>query len=192
LVSRIQNQDESALEQLYRIFHRGVRFYLCRHLGPQELEDKIHDTFLIVVQAIRRGDVRDPDRLMGFVRTVVRRQVAAFIDDIIQSRREIVDLDSGTKIADENWNPEQTAIREQAVTIMEDILDNISARDRDILTRFYLLEQDQEQICTEMGLSETQFRLLKSRAKSRFSQVGRKRLAQRALTRLYVRNSAIA
>ena len=62
------------LEELYRIFSRGVRYYLHRQLGPQEIDDKVHDTFLIVVQAIQRGELREPQRLMGFVRTVVRRR----------------------------------------------------------------------------------------------------------------------
>src|ERR1700761_4353570 len=80
LVNRIKRKDEGGMEELYRLFHRGIRFFLCRQLGPQELEDKVHDTFLIVVQAIQRGDVREPERLMGFVRTVVRRQGAGHID----------------------------------------------------------------------------------------------------------------
>lgn len=75
LVDRIKRNDDSGMEELYGLFARGIRFYLCRQLGAQELEDKIHDTFLIVVQAVRRGDLREPERLMGFVRTVVRRQV---------------------------------------------------------------------------------------------------------------------
>ena len=53
---------------------------------------------------------------------------------------------------------------------------NVSARDREILTRFYLLNQSQEQICDEMGLNNTQFRLLKSRAKARFGELGRRTL----------------
>ena len=88
LVTRIRRGDESGMEDLYRLFARGIRFYLCRQLGIQELDDKVHDTFLIVVQAIRRGDLREPDRLMGFVRTVVRRQVAAHIDQVVHSRRD--------------------------------------------------------------------------------------------------------
>src|SRR5882762_3797908 len=76
LVDRIQSGTSDGMEELYQLFSRGVRFYLCRQLGPQELDDKVHDTFLIVVEAIRKGDLREPERLMGFVRTVVRRQVA--------------------------------------------------------------------------------------------------------------------
>ena len=47
------------------------------------------------------------------------------------------------------------------------------------LLRSKLLEQTQEEICAEMNLSETQFRLLKSRAKARFGELGRKKLARR-------------
>jgi len=55
----------------------------------------------------------------------------------------------------------------------------VAYRDREILTRFYLQEQTQEEICAEMNLSDTQFRLLKSRAKARFGELGRKKLARR-------------
>ena len=50
-------------------------------LGPQDLDDRVHDTFLVAAQSIQRGELREPDRLMGFVRTIVRRQVAAQIGE---------------------------------------------------------------------------------------------------------------
>ncbi len=190
LVLRIQHGEPSGMEDLYQIFSRGVRFYLCRQLGPQELEDKVHDTFLIVVQAIRRGELREPERLMGFVRTVVRRQVAAHIDQAVQSRREHLELESGIRIADAHSDPEENAIVQQRTDLMVKILHSISRRDREILTRFYLLEQSQEQICSEMQLTETQFRLLKSRAKARFGDLGRRKLAQRSLSNFFVRKRA--
>src|SRR5690242_20517199 len=162
LVARIQDGDGAAMEELYQIFSRGIRFYLCRQLGPQELDDKVHDAFLIVVQAIQKGELREPERLMGFVRTVVRRQVAAYIDNVVHSRREELHLDVGVRVADIRNNPEQTAAFQQKVEFMTSILRSLSDRDREILTRFYLNEQTQEQICQEMNLTETQFRLLKS------------------------------
>jgi RNA polymerase sigma-70 factor (ECF subfamily) len=51
-------------------------------------------------------------------------------------------------------------------------LNSIAPRDREILMRFYLREEPADRICSEMGLSETQFHLLKSRAKARFAQRG--------------------
>jgi RNA polymerase sigma-70 factor, ECF subfamily len=190
LVSRIQAGHESGMEDLYRIFARGIRFYLCRQLGCQELDDKVHDTFLIVVQAIRRGDIREPERLMGFVRTVVRRQVAAHIDHLVHNRREHLNMDVGVRVPDIRRNPEQTAVFRQKVEFMEEVLSKLSERDREILTRFYLNEQSQEQICDEMNLSETQFRLLKSRAKARFGEIGKRKLQQKPMSSFFVRSSA--
>lgn len=189
LVERIRYGQESGMEELYTFFGRGIRYYLCRQLGHQELDDKVHDTFLIVVQAIRRGELREPDRLMGFVRTVVRRQVAAHIDRVVHSRRDEIDLDLGVRIADRRRNPEQAAAFHQRVKFMLEVLAKLSDRDREILTRFYLNEESQEQVCDEMGLSETQFRLLKSRAKARFGDIGRRKLQHRPLASFFLRSS---
>jgi RNA polymerase sigma factor (sigma-70 family) len=163
LVDRIRANEDAALEELYRIFSKGIRYYLCRQLGTQELDDKVHDTFLIVVQAIQRQELREPERLMGFVRTVVRRQVAAYIGSAVQSRRDYVDLDAGAAVVDGQRNPEETAMARETIDIMKTVLSSISSRDREILTRFYLLEQSQEKICEDMQLSETQFRELGKR-----------------------------
>jgi DNA-directed RNA polymerase specialized sigma24 family protein len=147
------------------------------------LEDKVHDTFLIVVQAVRRGELREPERLMGSVRTIVRRQVAGYIDQAMHNRKQQAELGSGKIIPDIRRNPEQVAIATQHEEIAKRVLQGISRRDREILTRFYLLEETQEQICSGMKLTETQFRLLKSRAKARFGNPGRRRLAGRGRLR---------
>src|SRR6185295_20418705 len=181
LVENIRNGEDGGMEELYRVFSRGVRYYLCRQLGPQDLDDKVHDTFLIVVQAIQRDELREPERLMGFVRTVVRRQVAAQIDRAVQLRREQADMEATTLLSDRRDSPEEAAIAREHEHMAEVVLRSISERDRDILTRFYLKEQSQEEICLEMNLSETQFRLLKSRAKARFGELGRKKLVRRKL-----------
>jgi RNA polymerase sigma-70 factor (ECF subfamily) len=189
LVERIRGNQTDGMEELYRLFSKGIRFYLCRQLGPQELDDKVHDTFLIVVQSIRRGELREPERLMGFVRTIVRRQVAAHIDRVVQNRREQADLDSSMKVPDPRDNPEEAAIFLQRNELIRRVLSELTDRDREILNRFYLQEQEQGQICQEMGLTETQFRLLKSRAKARFGELGRRKLAQGTLQAIFLRTS---
>jgi RNA polymerase sigma-70 factor, ECF subfamily len=190
LVEQIKAGQDAGMEQLYKLFSRGIRYYLCRQLGPQELEDKVHDTFLIVVNAIRRGDLREPERLMGFVRTVVRRQVAAYIENAVHTRREQADLETGISVADRKENPEQEAMLRQKAELMKSALAALSKRDRDILVRFYLQEQPQEQICREMALTETQFRLLKSRAKAKFGEIGRKKLTSTGIFSVFVRAQA--
>jgi RNA polymerase sigma-70 factor (ECF subfamily) len=187
LVERIRAGDNSSVEELYATFARGIRYYLCRHLGAQELDDKVHDTFLIVLQSIRNGSLREPERLMGFVRTIVRRQVASFIEEAVQSRRDHTDVEVGTRVPDSSATPEKSIIDAEKQNIMYEVLRSISPRDREILTRFYLHEQSPEQICSEMSLTETQFRLLKSRAKARFSDLGKKRLTRTPLVKNFLR-----
>jgi RNA polymerase sigma-70 factor (ECF subfamily) len=176
LVSRIQSDESTALEDLYRIFARGIKYQICRQLGPQDLEDKVHDCFLIVVQAIRRGDLREPDRLMGFVRTVVRRQIAAYIEAIIQTRKQMAELETGRIVADFGRDPENCIMDQEEEELAYRVLKGVSSRDREILIRFYLREEPQDLICEKMNLTETQFRLLKSRAKARFGELGKRRL----------------
>jgi RNA polymerase sigma-70 factor, ECF subfamily len=191
LVERIRTCRTDGMQELYDLFSKGIRFYLCRQLGPQDLDDKVHDTFVVVVQAIRNGELREPERLMGFVRTIVRRQVAAHIDKVVHARREQMEFDaSAARVADPKGTPEEAAMFRQRTELILKVLEELGSRDREILTRFYLREQSQEEICSEMGLTETQFRLLKSRAKSRFGELGKKKLASKSLNAIFMRTSA--
>src|SRR5260370_2466314 len=67
LVREIQSGKPRGMEELYECFKKGVRFYLYRQIGPRDLDDHLHDLFIVVVEAIRNGPLREPDRLMGFV-----------------------------------------------------------------------------------------------------------------------------
>jgi RNA polymerase sigma-70 factor (ECF subfamily) len=179
LVERVRNGEPSGLEELYRVLSKGIRFHLCRQLGPQDLDDRVHDIFLIISQSIQKGDLREPERLMGYVRTIVRRQVASHIDEIMQSRRNQTDLDHGMSLSDYHPNPERRIMDQESLALAMRMLNSLHKREREVLMRFYLNEQPPEQICREMELTETQFRLIKSRAKARFGELGKRRLAQR-------------
>jgi RNA polymerase sigma-70 factor, ECF subfamily len=179
LVEQIKRNEQEGMEGLYKVFARGVRYYLCRQLGPQDLEDRVHDAFLTVTMAIQRGELREPERLMGYVRTIIRRYVAAQIEDNVLTRRHHIELDCGLAVRDSGSNPEQKAMQRENKEIAHKVLKSIASRDREILIRFYLDEQPAEQICSEMQLTETQFRLLKSRAKARFGELGKRKVTRR-------------
>jgi RNA polymerase sigma factor (sigma-70 family) len=138
---------------------------------------------VIVAQAIQNGELRDPARLMGFVRTVVKRQIAATIEAAVTRRRTQVDYqDTLFTLTDWKDDPERTLLNRQRAEIARRVMQGISRRDREILRRFYVEEQPQEMICEEMGLSYNQFRLLKSRAKARFGELGKRVAAGLGLT----------
>jgi len=179
LVQRIHLGDAQAMAALYDFISRGTRPYLSHQLEPQDIQDKLHDVFLEVWRALLQGQVRDPERLMGFVRTVARRKVAGYVDAATRHRRDHVEIDEVSVLASSQPTPEREAIREQQKALVNQTLIRMSVREREILSRFYIQDQMRIQICAEMGLTGTQFRLLKCRSKARFVQLSRQKLLER-------------
>jgi len=189
LVARLQAGDGKAMEELYAMFSNGVRYYLARQLGRDDIEDRLHDSFLVVVDAIRSGELRDPRRLMGFIRTVVKRTVSSSISKQMAARRRNIDDERTANVSDPAATPERALLFRQQASIVREVLGELSDRDREILTRFYVHEQSAQQICEEMDLTVTQFRLLKSRAKNRFGDLGRKKVQKSGLSQVLLRFS---
>jgi RNA polymerase sigma-70 factor (ECF subfamily) len=180
VVNLIQRGDPAGEETLYSTLRSGARLFLQRRLGTQDVDDRVHDVFLIVAGAIRRGELQHPERLMGFVRTVLYRQLNLEIGEVIQRRNCSGDLMETAHLVAAELTPEQRAIAGQKVSLMKQELREMSDRDFEILSRFYLREQLPEQICAEMGLTQVQFQLLKSRAKGRLADRMRRKLTRSA------------
>jgi RNA polymerase sigma-70 factor (ECF subfamily) len=176
LVTKIQAGDPAGLEQLYKMFSRGLRYFLGRQFGCQDLDDKLHDVFLAVLKAIQEGSLREPERLPGFIRTIAQRTAARHIEIRVQKRTRESEMPNTMEFADVKENPEKQAISKERAEVAKTALAQLNAHDREILLRYYVHEESQEQICAEMNLTETQFRLHKSRAKARFGEIGKKRL----------------
>jgi RNA polymerase sigma-70 factor, ECF subfamily len=190
LVARVQANEPEALEELYAIFSSGIRLLIIRAIGRQDLDDRLHDIFLAVVSTIQKGELRDPSRLMGYVRVVVKRQIATYLDKQVAARREQLDINGEYQAPTNFSSPEAILARKQNAEIIEGVMRSMSRRDREVLTRFYLMDQSVREICAAMDLNETQFRLLKSRAKRRFAEEGQWRIKKSTLRNLFLRTFA--
>ncbi len=164
VVGRILAGESNAAVELHSALHRVIRNFALRQVGPVDAEDVVQETFLITLQTIQRGTIRNYDAIPGFARTVARRHIIRLIEQRTRSRSETTEEYLGL-ISDPKSNPEREVLASEKVAVMVDALKAMSSRDREILTRFYLHEQTKEQICAEMCLTATQFRLVKSRAK---------------------------
>ena len=68
LAERIHGHEPSAEEEFVGLFSDRVRFLvLARTRDPEVARDLAQDVMLAVVRALRRGQLRDPERLAGFV-----------------------------------------------------------------------------------------------------------------------------
>jgi hypothetical protein len=73
LAAQIQAGDETGPVCLYLIFSRGLRYFLLRHVGEQDCDDRMHEILVIVLGAVRSDRLREPQHIMSFVWTVARR-----------------------------------------------------------------------------------------------------------------------
>lgn len=172
LVSRIRSGDSGAMGELYGAFCDRTSGYLRQRLGNQDITDLTHDVFLVVVEAIRRNQLDDPTRLMGFVKTVLQRKIAAHLRATIRRRNFEQDI-TEYSVVDSGMRADQVVESRERTQIMRRVFSTLSQREREILERFYLEEQSEVQIRQEMKLTGTNYRVLKSRAKAKFGSTGR-------------------
>jgi RNA polymerase sigma factor (sigma-70 family) len=170
VVAQIQAGNPAGEETLYNTLSQGARFFLRRQTATDDVDDLLHDLFLTVIAAIRAGQLREPERLMGFVRTILFRQAAGHSRHAGRAGIPL-DSDAARGLADPGPRPDESAIEREEVEIMRQTLGELRPRDTEVLTRFYLRGQSEPEIREALDLTPTQFRLLKSRAKARFTQL---------------------
>jgi RNA polymerase sigma factor (sigma-70 family) len=174
VVDNVRNGRPEGLDQLYRVF-RILSGSLRRQIGFQDFDDRIHDMFIVVAEAIRDGRLRKPAALPSYIHGIARLSLCSKLGARSRHGRLSGSLRHWVEMRHPSNTPEQAlAAREQSV-LMREMLESLPEREREILIRFYLREETKEAICRDLRLTETQFRLTKSRAKQRLSRLGEQR-----------------
>ena len=163
LVSRFQDGDGAAGEDLYRVVCEVTIARLSRCGARESAEDHAHNVFLVVLGAIQRGELREPGRLMGFVKTVVYRQAVGHLTSTARARRRCVSIDD-VSLRDRGRDPEHEVIDHEMLGMVHRALAGMKPRGREVIVRSYLQEQPNARVRSEMGLSETQRRNLQHHA----------------------------
>lgn len=191
LVQRIRTGDSTACEELYSTAFVDVRRWFSRRLGAQYAEDRTHDTYLATIRAIVNGGLREPDRLPGFIQGIAQRQLCVSVRRLLERRAREIACES-LVLSDPAPGLDSAILRREERASVKCALRALSGPQREILVRFYVWEQTPGQICAEMTLTPTQFRLLKWRAKAEFGTLARKRLQAQELKLLATRGQAVS
>src|SRR5579863_696965 len=140
LVQGVRRRSEAAVEELYRLVVDIATPQLRWRLGIPgvlaEFDDHLHDVFLAVLEAIQVGAIREPQRLVAFVRTIVRYQTVSAIRQAIRRRRREDSETAG--LADFRPTPERSHLDREQREVLGDVLRALRPEDSDILRRFYL------------------------------------------------------
>ncbi|MEN7342091.1 MAG: sigma-70 family RNA polymerase sigma factor [Pseudomonadota bacterium] len=173
LAERIAEGDRAAEQQLVERYSRPLLFMLKRRCGDPELANDLHqEVFSVVLQRLRAGTIKDPARLAGFIQSTGRNLLIGVIRRR-QRRQTYADSDSVAIAADEDRQDQYGEINaEQVAENVRTMLDELgSERDRAILTRFYLQQEDKQSICSALELSDLHFNRVLYRAKKRFREL---------------------
>lgn len=165
MVQRIIDGDRAAEAELVARYARGVRLIISRISSDRSVVDDLcQDTFKIALEKVRRGDVRDPERLAGFICGLARNLV-------VDHSRRAARTSSGVvpDTPDPSPNPlDQLLARERARSARAVLAELGSERDRQILLRFYVVGDRKEDICADFGLSSLHFNRVLFRARERY------------------------
>ena len=169
LVGRIRLRDGLADDELVRRYRRGVRIILrAESSDAAAVDDLFQETFRIALEKIRKGEIREPDRLSGFIAALARNLVIAHFRRVAAQRAPSGSLHLAT-VASPSPDPLEHLLSAERGTTVHDVLANLSLdRDRQILFRFYIAQDEKGAICRDMALASLHFNRVLFRARERY------------------------
>jgi RNA polymerase sigma-70 factor (ECF subfamily) len=137
-------------------------------------EDLHQDTFRICFDKIRRGEVREPEKLSGFICNVARNLVIVHFRHA-PGKAGGTPIQPPESLADAAPDQLTQLLQKETAGIVRQVLGELySQRDRELLYRFYVAEEEKEQICADLGLSSLHFNRVLYRARERFRELYRR------------------
>jgi RNA polymerase sigma-70 factor (ECF subfamily) len=174
LVRRIQAGEAAAESELVARFSRGLLLMLRRLVQNPALADDLHqETLSLVLAKIHRGEVREPERLAGFIRSTARN---LFIADRRKEARYRA-LDDGEEegprpLADPGPAPLERVVAAEEARQVQKLLSELRfERDRQLLLRFYLSDDSKERLCADLEIEPERFNKVLFHARERLREL---------------------
>ena len=176
VAQRIREGDKQAEGVLSQRIAPGITQILISLTGNfAQAQELCQETLIIIISRLRVQPLDEPDKLPAFVAQIARNLVGA---ERRKEHRRKTDVDSEAidQVADQSQGQEYEAQRESAAVEIRKVLAEMkSVRDRSLLVRYYLRDEDKKDICRELGLTEPSFNVILFRARSRFLELLQKR-----------------
>ncbi len=182
LVRRIAAGDAAAEGQLVERYSRGL-LYLLRRLGarPEAAEDLHQEVFRIALERLRATGIEEPAGLAGFLRGIARNLMLA--GQRKQARRR-TDADPELLERAAHSAPSQlsSVLHEEEAAIVRRLIGELPTdRDRQLLLRFYVAEEEKDSICADLALDSLHFNRVLFRARQRFKELFERSTIKQAL-----------
>ena len=169
LVARIAVGERGAEARLVELYGRAVALILERHTrGRPEAEDLFQDTFRTALEKLRQGELREPEKLPGFLAAIARNLAIEHYRKLGRRRTE-PDSEALLAVASPVPSPLDQLVARDNAAVARRLLEELrNRRDRELLLRFYVADEDRERIAADYGLSNLQFNRVLHRARQRY------------------------
>jgi RNA polymerase sigma-70 factor (ECF subfamily) len=186
IVQGVLEGGGSAESELVERYSRGLRFLLIRKSGDEErARDLLQETFLVAFRKLREKPLDQPERLAGYLRGIAEN--VARSGGRKRNREPLpMDGEAVAAIPDEDVRAFQSISSEQTRAAVRELLDSMPVeRDRELLRRYYIYDQDKPEICRTLRLDSLHFNRVLHRAKGRFRKILEESGAHSDLTQKY-------
>lgn len=164
--------DRAAVEALIARHYTGLKLLIQRRVGDAEAAaDILNQAACTAWEKWQAGQVRRPEEIGGYIFQVAmnllrnrRRKVAERADRRVDP--EVLGHLPAEADATARWLEKKIAARVKRL-----LQDLPTQRDREILVRFYLHEEEKEAICRDLALAPDQFDKVLHRARARLKEL---------------------
>jgi RNA polymerase sigma-70 factor (ECF subfamily) len=176
--ARATVDPSSHLAAVYRDYP-GLRALILRRVrDPETAADILQDAAVTTLEKLRSGEIAHLDNVGGYLYRVALNHLRNYRR---KDRTGVSGPDGLESLAqpdsEAGWN---SARRMEWSAAAHSVLSEMpTSRDRDLLVRFYLNDEEKGSICGELGLTEEHFNRVIFRARNRFRAL----LERRGFTR---------
>jgi len=140
----------------------------ARLRSVQSADDVKQETLLRVIRNLKSGTIEHPERLGAYVNTVCNN---VMLEMFRRDKRLSQFPEDYGDVPSTQASAESLILKRERRHQVMDALDQLSAKDRKLLRRICLEEQDKDAVCAEFGVSREYLRVLLHRSRQRLREM---------------------
>ena len=167
-VERLQGGDAATEEHFVRYFSELITLKLRSRLrSPQAIEDVKQETFSRTLVLLRSdGGIRHAERLGALVNSICNHVL--FEQYRSDGRADPLAEETAAMLVERAPGALDGMMTGETRANVREVLESLTAKDRNVLKAVFLDERDKDDVCREMGVSREYIRVLLHRAKNSF------------------------
>lgn len=172
IVEAIQKGNKAAEKALVTHYWKGLFFVLNKRANnPELVQDIAQDTFIITIEKIRKGELRQAGSLNGFVR---QTGVNLLLAHYRKETRRATDCAEqiGIELPDHAIAYFELLNSRKVLALVQQCLNELDTeRDKLLIQNYFIYEKSKIQICQDFDIDSAHFDRVLYRARARLKKV---------------------